>query len=321
MSKRTLRALAFVAIVAVLLPSCAARVPTGHSSSRGTVTATASPTLSPSPSPSPTVSPKPPKPDPIVRRPLLSPRYVFGHEVPSWERQIVQWAITSANRFFRFPHHKSDEERAKIYVYGDFNAMIRSLMRALNVDRAFARSYWSWAYLSARTWASSPPIIFLYTARGFPSWSRSEQVRLLAHEWFHAYQFSLAHSPLITWLAEGSAEYAARKIVAALGLASYDVAKATYRRMAIYGTRTPLRSMEDWEGFEGAAQNGSQYAVAFLAVDFLLEGRGGPLAALRFWRAYANSHDINDSFRRTFGMSLPAFYKAFEQYRDHGYLR
>lgn len=319
MSRRTLRVVAFAAVLALTPASCvSARQERPPIAQHGTPTATLSPPASPSPSPTP--SPEPSKPDPIVRRPLIWPRYVFGHEVPSWQRQIVRSAITSANRFFRLPHHRSEEERVKVYVYGDFDALIRAFAHALDVERSFARSAWSWTYLSARTWATSPPVIFLYTARGWSGWSRSEQVRLLAHEWFHAYQYALARSTVLAWLDEGSAEYAARKIVAALGLASYDAAKATYRGTAISGTRAPLRSMQDWDGFQRAAQDGSQYAVAFLALDFLLQGEGGPLAALRFWRIYEHVHDIRGSFRRAFGTTLKGFYEEFERYRERGYV-
>jgi hypothetical protein len=143
------------------------------------------------------------------------------------------------------------------------------------------------------------------------------RVAMLAHELGHSLQYELGGGVRGTsdqWLREGFAEWVAVRVLERLDAASMaDVRR--YRLRELRGTQrsnvpslTALVTFPQW--VEASARNdGSTYALSFLAVDALLE-RHGVATVIGYFRRFASSQDRTANFRAAFGEDLQTFEAA-----------
>ena len=79
-------------------------------------------------------------------------------------------------------------------------------------------------------------------------------------------------------------------------------------------TNIPLREMETLDGSIAARDRGANF-LPFLAVEWLA-GHAGEPSLFVYWRAYAEDpYYWRHAFETAFGLTLDAFYAAFERYR------
>jgi hypothetical protein len=141
-------------------------------------------------------------------------------------------------------------------------------------------------------------------------------VRLIAHELTHVAQIELAQGEgrAEQWLAEGMAEWAAFRVLERLGVGSlleHRVAAMGHVRdhPAWREGRLDLEGLGTSRGFTVRhLRDGSlaTYQLAFLMTDYLVR-RHGFEGLLGYFRELATGHGRHESFRATFGQSLPEF--------------
>ena len=79
------------------------------------------------------------------------------------------------------------------------------------------------------------------------------------------------------------------------------------------GFDIPLERMEVYHEFYGVEDLRAGYAVAALAVQYLVDNYGGFEAVVEYYR------DPSRDFHAAFGISLEDFYVEFAQYREAGF--
>ena len=147
----------------------------------------------------------------------------------------------------------------------------------------------------------------------------TSRVAMLAHEVGHSIQYEWGggqRGASDQWLREGFAEWLAMQTLDRLhGL---RVAEARRRYQEALWRKTP--SPKDAPGLDemvtfrqwvtlGQHANSTQYAQAFLSVDFLIDRHGLP-AVVRYFRSFARSGDRATNFRAAFGEDLVTFARA-----------
>jgi hypothetical protein len=146
------------------------------------------------------------------------------------------------------------------------------------------------------------------------------RVALLAHELGHSLQYEMGggrRGASDQWLREGFAEWLSIRVVEELG----DPLMAETRRNRLRDLRAAgeskaprldeLVTFPQWVG-AGQKYGAVAYALAFVAMDFLLERHGMP-AVLDYFRRFATSDDRAGSFRAAFGEDPAAFNAALGQ--------
>ena len=134
---------------------------------------------------------------------------------------------------------------------------------------------------------------------------------VLAHEYFHVLQLSLApglEGP--HWLIEGSAEYA----MAIFSDARKSLPYAAFRNAVLLRAASWTGSLRSAGADERYPPGHEHYTLGFLAVERLVE-LAGEEAILDYFRRAPASADWRDAFEAAFGVTVEAFYEAFEPYR------
>ncbi|HXW05858.1 MAG TPA: hypothetical protein VD833_11540 [Vicinamibacterales bacterium] len=144
------------------------------------------------------------------------------------------------------------------------------------------------------------------------------RLALLAHELGHSLQYELGGGTRGTsdqWLREGFADWLSIRVLERLDAASMSDARATRRREFRAAGRSAPR-LDDLVTFRqwvaaGERQGPAAYALAFLAVDFLL-ARHDVAPVVEYFGLFAASQDRMGNFRRAFGQDLESFQAEFE---------
>lgn len=171
-------------------------------------------------------------------------------------------------------------------------------------------------HASTRCFAERLPdgrhVIFIHIANcGFGYTVGDNASLVLAHEYFHVLQHSLATAldgPL--WLIEGSAEYAMARVGAQTKRYDYTAFRNSTLLRAASWTGT-LREAGDDVSFPAGHEH---YFLGFLAVELLVE-RAGEGALLEYFRLLPTSARWQDAFESAFGITSGEFYEAFEAVR------
>jgi hypothetical protein len=143
-------------------------------------------------------------------------------------------------------------------------------------------------------------------------WGWAQLTDLLAHEYGHVIQYSLAGSePKTThWFREGFADWVAARVLQSLGWQDYVVTlhRAKLELIHSQGLLTGLRALDFQWGPLSTQSKGHirTYTLAFVAMDRLIEMEG--LAATL---QYAKSGEFSASFH----VSLENFEAEFDKYR------
>lgn len=144
-----------------------------------------------------------------------------------------------------------------------------------------------------------------------------DRVALLAHELGHSLQYEMGggrRGASDQWLREGFADWLSIRVVEKLG----DPLMAGIRRerqrelRAIGRSKAPrldqLVTFPQWVQV-GERHGAAAYALAFIAVDLILE-RHGVSAVVDYFKRFATSEDRAGNFRAAFGEDLESFQAA-----------
>lgn len=148
------------------------------------------------------------------------------------------------------------------------------------------------------------------------------RVAMLAHEVGHAIQYEWAggqRGASDQWLREGFAEWLAMQVLDRLDGPRISEARRRYTRILHRGTPSPsdapalheMVTFRQWVTL-GQRANSTQYAQAFLSVDFLIDRHGIP-SVVRYFRSFAGSNDRLGNFRAAFDEDLATFSKVASQ--------
>jgi hypothetical protein len=151
----------------------------------------------------------------------------------------------------------------------------------------------------------------------FGQLSRAQRVTMLAHELGHSFQYELGggkRGASDQWLREGFAEWLSIRVVERLdGVSMASIRRDRQRELRGAGrSRTPrLGELVTFPAWVRASERYSDtmYALAFVAVDVLLERHGIP-AVVEYFKRFASSDDRVANFRAAFGEDLESFEKA-----------
>jgi hypothetical protein len=149
--------------------------------------------------------------------------------------------------------------------------------------------------------------------------TRTQRIRLIAHEVVHTLQYQLSggiRGASEQWLREGFAEWVACRVTARVGLASFDSLRADLIDQladAPFGLpHAPfdqLATFPQWVEAQRRYQ-APVYAQAFIAAEQLVEMRGVP-AVIRYFEQFKSSQDRHRAFVDAFGIDPAAFERAF----------
>lgn len=155
-------------------------------------------------------------------------------------------------------------------------------------------------------------------AIGFRPWP--DRTLLLAHELTHTLQYKLGGGVRGTsdqWIREGFAEWLSVRVLERLD----GISLQAYRRQRQIELRSIGRAelprlaemitFHQWVRL-GERRGASAYALAFLAVELLVEGHGLP-ATLGYFSRFAASQDRVGNFRAAFGQDLEVFETLLRQ--------
>jgi hypothetical protein len=147
-----------------------------------------------------------------------------------------------------------------------------------------------------------------------------DRVAVLAHELAHSVQYELGGGKRGTsdqWLREGFADWLSIRVIEQLDVPiMLQVRRARQRDMRALGRpRAPrlnqLVTFPQWVQ-AGERHGAAAYALAFLAVDVLLE-RHGQDSVLSYFRRFAASDDRAGNFRAAFGEDIETFQAAVDR--------
>jgi hypothetical protein len=144
--------------------------------------------------------------------------------------------------------------------------------------------------------------------------STPQRVAMLAHELAHSFQYELGggrRGASDQWLREGFAEWLSIRVVERLnGVSMASIRRDRQRELRAAGrSRTPrLAELVTFPAWVRASERykDTMYALAFVAVDGLLERHGMP-AMIDYFTRFATSDDRVANFRAAFGEGLETF--------------
>ncbi|MGE5812852.1 MAG: hypothetical protein ACM36C_00040 [Acidobacteriota bacterium] len=149
------------------------------------------------------------------------------------------------------------------------------------------------------------------------------RVATLAHEVGHSIQYEWGGGERGTsdqWLREGFAEWLALEVLDRLHGMPLSLTRRRYLEMLRQETPSPKQApaLEDMVTFRqwvalGQKANSTQYAQAFLSVDFLIDRHGLP-SVVTYFRSFAHSRDRARNFHAAFGEDLASFWSAATEY-------
>jgi hypothetical protein len=149
--------------------------------------------------------------------------------------------------------------------------------------------------------------------------TRTQRVRLIAHEVVHSIQYHLGggvRGASEQWLREGFAEWVACRVTAHLGLDSFD----SLRNDLLEGLAAPhvglrpapldkLATFRQWVEAQGRYDT-PLYSQAFIAAELLVEEHGVP-AMIRYFEYFKGTQDRERGFTEAFGIERASFERAF----------
>lgn len=193
------------------------------------------------------------------------------------------------------------------YFYADRHAMESALLE-LGYPAELARE-------TARTMdgvGGSRRILLNESAMRTLGWRA--RVAMLAHEFAHSLQYELGGGTRGTsdqWLREGFAEWFSATVMERLRVWSVAEARRRYRSELRARRRAGLLRLEDMVTFPqwvalGSDRDRAPYALAFLAVDFLIERHGVERVSEYFGR-FALRQDRLGNFQAAFGEDVASF--------------
>ena len=151
----------------------------------------------------------------------------------------------------------------------------------------------------------------------FGQLSTPQRVAMLAHELGHSFQYELGggkRGASDQWLREGFAEWLSIRVIERLdGVSMATIRRDRQRELRAAGrSRTPrlgeLVTFPEWVR-ASARYKETMYALAFVAVDVLLERHGLP-AVIDYFSRFASSDDRVANFRAAFGEDPEGFERA-----------
>jgi hypothetical protein len=150
--------------------------------------------------------------------------------------------------------------------------------------------------------------------------SKPQRVAMLAHELAHSFQYELGggkRGASDQWLREGFAEWLSIRVIERLdGVSMATMRRDRQRELRAAGrSRTPrLAELVTFPAWVRASERykDTMYALAFVAVDVLLERHGMP-AVIGYFKRFASSEDRVEAFRAAFGEDLGSFEAALSQ--------
>ena len=196
-----------------------------------------------------------------------------------------------------------------VYLYSSARSFERGLVQDADVPPARA------AELSAFAIGVGRRRQLLLNEEGADP-TRTEWLRLIAHEMTHVCQIELAGSEgrAAQWLAEGMAEWVAFTVLDRLQLDTLPNRREVARRgirnhAALLSAKLDLATLGTPRGFtvrhrrEGSVPT---YQLAFLMADYLIE-RHGFGRVVGYFRSFASNPDERENFERAFGETIEAF--------------
>jgi hypothetical protein len=148
---------------------------------------------------------------------------------------------------------------------------------------------------------------------------RARRVRLLAHELVHSLQYQFSggtRGASEQWLREGFAEWAACRITAHLGLASFESLREDLLGLLadarIGLPAAPLDKLTTFPQWVEAQQQyeAPLYTQAFIAAELLIEMRDVP-AIVRYFERFRATDEHQRAFAEAFGLERAAFERLF----------
>ena len=144
--------------------------------------------------------------------------------------------------------------------------------------------------------------------------SKPQRVALLAHELGHSFQYELGggkRGASDQWLREGFAEWLSIRVIERLdGVSMASIRRDRQRELRAAGrSGTPrLSELITFPAWVRASERykDTMYALAFVAVDALLERHGMP-AVIDYFKRFATSDDRSAAFRAAFGEDHRSF--------------
>lgn len=141
-----------------------------------------------------------------------------------------------------------------------------------------------------------------------------DRVALLAHEMAHSFQYELGGGRRGTsdqWLREGFADWIAIGVLDRLATVSISGIRRARESELRSASQSKLPRLSDLVTFRqwvqaGERQGSTIYALAFVAVDALIERHGIP-AFIDYFKRFATSRDRRANFRAAFGEDLESF--------------
>lgn len=273
-------------VVLLVLSSCTGSSPTvEHPSS-----------LAPRPSISP---PHPVRTPGITWKPQVSLSFEFDHDVTSSNRAFIRGALRHAVRLFPYPHRRMRTPAGiAVFVHSGNGDMTRPN------EIAEVRRQSIHVFVGSEGWRDSGSV---------------QRREAMYHEWVHIVQqleTPIAIGPV--WLVEGSAEWSGWDAVIRQGLATASVLRNLDKQVAaLVNPSKTLKSMEG-QRFYRNDPDGRDYALAYLAVDFL-HPRDGWRTIVGFYYRLGIGYPWTSEFRRAFKISVTHFYRSFEADRAKGF--
>jgi hypothetical protein len=154
---------------------------------------------------------------------------------------------------------------------------------------------------------------------GWRDSASTQRREAMYHEWVHIVQ--QLESPIAVgpvWLVEGSAEWSAWDAVIRQGLATGSVIRNLFAQVA--ASVNPSKMLRNMEGqrFYRNDPDGRDYALAYLAVDFLHPQQGWR-TIVGFYQRLGLGYPWTTEFRRAFKVSVARFYRSFQSDRVSGF--
>jgi hypothetical protein len=263
-------------------------------------TASSAPASSASPSPS---VPATPEPDPETCTTKLSTYQLDVRRtgsVTAQDEQVVTASLRLAEGHFDVSVPECEPGGVSAWVLDEENERFAAGTFVQDVPHFRIE-----VYAGGTAWAQTP---------------RSQVPLIMLHEWYHVVQYSFLDCdppmcrqqtrPIPAWLIEGSAELAAAEAAQDERIIFFSFVHR-YELLRAAQTDIPLERLDE-------ARTGSDYGLAFAAVDLLVDGVGSG-ALLHFWREAGSTGRWERAFPDAFGTTPTRFYRTFSAYRARGF--
>jgi hypothetical protein len=149
--------------------------------------------------------------------------------------------------------------------------------------------------------------------------TRTERIRLIAHELVHTLQYQLIggrRGASEQWLREGFAEWVACRVTARIGLGTFESLRddviQQLARVRLGAPPAPFEELATFPQWVEAQQRYEVpvYAQAFIAVELLIEMRS-VAAMVDYFKAFRETEDRDGAFVNAFGLERAAFGREF----------